>query len=183
MNILNLFKKSKNIYENELLEINKEISKQNTQLNLINDRQKKFDHDKDIYSYINFWEEIWSKDGLLFQGAVWHFKLANLYVESKQYDKAINFLNELIIKKPEYYDKSQSFIQKIIQLQNKKKQLPASYKIIHLIIKKMNIIQTMHTKGLNLKKRLSLSKRGKKLQYLPKVVYILPKCFYYIMFR
>ncbi|MBZ5997304.1 hypothetical protein [Leuconostoc gasicomitatum] len=48
MNILNLFKKSKNIYENELLEINKEISKQNTQLNLINDRQKKFDHDKDM---------------------------------------------------------------------------------------------------------------------------------------
>lgn len=121
MNIVNLFKKNKNIYENELLEINKEISKQNTQLNLINDRQKKFDHDKDIYSYINFWEDIWSKDGLLFQGSVWHFKLANLYVESKQYDKAINFLNELIIKKPEYYDKSQSFIQKIIQLQNEKK--------------------------------------------------------------
>lgn len=144
---------------------------------MINNRQKQYDHDKDIYSYISFWEDIWSKKGLLFQGNVWHFKLANLYVKSIRYDKAINFLNDLTIKKPEYCEKSQYFI----QIKNGNTSTSSKPHNNTSNYQENESYSDYSHKGTKFKKAYHF-REDKKLHYLPKMVDVLPKCFYYIMF-
>ena len=75
--------------------------------------QAKYDEDHDIDSYISFWENIWSSGGLNFFGSNWTFKLAELYIEAKRFDDALNFVKMIKVYRPTYSGRADSYIEKI----------------------------------------------------------------------
>lgn len=73
----------------------------------------------DIDSYIAFWEGLWKNGGLKFEGSGWHFTLPDLYIKTKQYDKALQFLDYMKCKKPSYADKAMKYIERVQKLKDK----------------------------------------------------------------
>lgn len=72
------------------------VELQNEQIKRIQDADAKYYQDKDINSYILFWEDLWAKDGLLIRGANWSFKLADLYIKQNRYEDALRALKYLV---------------------------------------------------------------------------------------
>lgn len=79
-------------------------------IRLINDRDAQYKEDKDIDSYILFWEDIWKNDKSLL-GAHWAFLLPDLYIKAKRYDDALACMPRL--KKSGYETKVEKYIEKI----------------------------------------------------------------------
>lgn len=82
-------------------------------------KKNKYSEDKDLDSYIDFWEMIWANGGLKFEGAGWHFELPDLYIKAKRYDDALAFVTKLKKTKPTYAYKSDTYIKKIEELKAK----------------------------------------------------------------
>lgn len=78
--------------------------------------KKRICENKDINSYIAFWEILWENDGLLFRGSKWHFELADLYITAKRYNDALRFVKKLKRERKEYADKADSYIARIEKL-------------------------------------------------------------------
>lgn len=93
------------------------LDNQDKQLESILSADAKYKADKDIESYIAFWEEIWDNGGLLFDGMKWAFTLPDLYIKQKRYDDALSILDKLT--KPMYADKVKAYREKIAQKQSK----------------------------------------------------------------
>ena len=79
-------------------------------IQLVNDRDAQYKEDKDLNSYILFWEDIWKNDNPLL-GAHWAFLLPDLYIKAKRYDDALNCMPRL--KKLGYETKAEKYIDKI----------------------------------------------------------------------
>lgn len=45
---------------------------------------------------------IWANGGLKFEGARWHFELADLYIKAKRYDDALAFVTKIKKSKSTY---------------------------------------------------------------------------------
>lgn len=110
-------KRSNSSVDKELLRLNKAIAAQNKQLAMIQSAENKYERDGNIDSLISFWESIWDKGGLLFNGSKWTFRLPDLYIKTKQYEKALSILKK--IKDPQYADKKSKYIAKIKNTKNK----------------------------------------------------------------
>lgn len=102
---------------NEEMELREKLNAQDEQLIKIKAAEQRFDETGDIGSLIEFWEEIWSGEGLLFNGSKWTFRLPDLYIKIQEYDKAIKVLKK--IKNPAYQDKKKSYIERIKKLKNR----------------------------------------------------------------
>lgn len=99
----------------------RELKNQDQQLEAIQAARKEYDEEKDIDSYIAFWEMLWDNGGLLFLGSKWHFELADLYIDAKRYNDALSFVNKIKREHKEYADKADSYIKKIEKLFEKAK--------------------------------------------------------------
>lgn len=97
----------------------KEIRTQEQQITAINNARDRYSEDKDLDSYITFWESIWANGGLKFEGVGWHFELPNLYIKAKRYDDALAFVIKLKASKSAYAYKADTYIKKIEQLKAK----------------------------------------------------------------
>ena len=100
------------------------LQSQDQQIAAVQAAAEKYANDKDIDSYIEFWEGIWANGGLKFEGAKWHFTLPDLYIKKKRYDDALKLVKKIKIKKPAYSDKADKYIIRIEGLkerQNNKK--------------------------------------------------------------
>lgn len=67
----------------------------------------------DTNALIDFWESIWNGEGLLYEKSKWDFRLADLYIEEKRYDDAINFCEFMKAKNPNNENKADEYIDKI----------------------------------------------------------------------
>lgn len=94
-------------------ELFKILKMQDEQLEAIQKARMEYDENKDIGSYIAFWEMLWNNGGLAFRGSRWHFELADLYIASKRYGDALRFVKELKKERKEYTEKADSYIAKI----------------------------------------------------------------------
>ena len=95
------------------------LEKQDIQLQKIHKAEELYKENKDIENLIAFWENIWENGGLLFNGSYWTFRLPDLYIKEKDYDKALCILEK--INNPHYEDKKISYIKKIEKLKKKNK--------------------------------------------------------------
>lgn len=99
-------------------ELQEALKAQDLQLQSIFAAEQEFENTGDIGSLISFWEDIWKGGGLLFNGSKWTFRLPDLYIKTEQYDDALKILKK--IKKPEYRDKVQSYVEKINRAKERK---------------------------------------------------------------
>lgn len=100
-------------------EFYKAIKEQDEQIAAVQTADAKYKEDKDIASYIQFWEKLWANGGLKFEGEFWHFKLPDLYIKAKRYDDALRFVINLAKAKPMYADKSIQYIEKIERMKSR----------------------------------------------------------------
>ena len=85
---------------------------QDEQIALVNERHQQFEQDKDLDSYIEFWESIRNNGGLLFNGSRWDFMLPDLYIKAKRYEEALRIVEELKHNSI-YHDKAVNYIKRI----------------------------------------------------------------------
>lgn len=97
----------------------KVLKTQDQQIAAAQKAKDKYSKDKDLDSYIAFWEMIWANGGLKFEGARWHFELPDLYIKAKRYDDALAFVTKLKKTKSTYSYKSDTYINKIQELKAK----------------------------------------------------------------
>lgn len=95
------------------------LKTQDQQIEAVQKAKEKFNEDRDIDTYIAFWETLWKNGGLKFEGAGWHFELPDLYIKSKRYDDALAFVTKLKKQKPTYAHKADAYIKKIEELKAK----------------------------------------------------------------
>lgn len=112
-----------NAFMKDLKKINPESYKvlktQDEQIAKVQNARKKYNEDKDLDSYIAFWEMVWKNGGLKFEGVRWHFELPDLYIKAKRYDDALAFVTSLKRRKPAYAHKADIYIKKINDLISK----------------------------------------------------------------
>ena len=104
-------------FDKSYAELQKELAAQDAQRAEIQNAETRFENTGDIGALISFWESLWNNGGLLFNGSRWAFRLTDLYIKIKEYDKALRALKR--IKGKAYQDKKQSYIQRIEKLSNK----------------------------------------------------------------
>ena len=92
------------------------IRTQDQQIAAVQKAKNKYLQDKDLDTYISFWEMIWKNGGLKFEGVGWYFELPDLYIKAKRFDDALAFVTELKRTKPIYSYKCDSYIEKIEKL-------------------------------------------------------------------
>ncbi len=90
---------------------------QDKQLAAIQKAEAQYKEDNNIDTLIAFWEGIWNKGGLAFDGMHWMFRLPDLYIKVKRYNDALQILDR--ITKPMYADKVTAYRAKIAQKINK----------------------------------------------------------------
>ena len=96
------------------------LNKQDEQIELIQRTEQLYKENKDLKSLIRFWKNIWNTTGLLFEGSKWLFRLPDLYIKAKEYEKA-KFILEKIKEKndPYYINKVNKYMMKIEKKNNK----------------------------------------------------------------
>lgn len=97
----------------------KTLKTQDQQIAAVQQARAKYDSDKDLDSYIAFWEMVWANGGLKFEGAKWYFELPDLYIKAKRYDEALAFVTKIKKSKPIYAEKANVYIQKIKERKEK----------------------------------------------------------------
>ena len=91
--------------------LQKELDAQDRQIAAIKRAENDFSKTGDIDAIIRFWENLWANGGLLFRGSHWTFRLADLYVQCKNYQAALRAVQK--IRSSDYSEKKQGYIEKI----------------------------------------------------------------------
>lgn len=91
--------------------LQKELDAQDRQIAAIKRAENDFSKTGDIDAIIRFWENLWANGGLLFRGSNWTFRLADLYVQCKNYQAALRAVQK--IRSSDYAEKKQGYIEKI----------------------------------------------------------------------
>lgn len=96
------------------------LNKQDEQIELIQRTEQLYKENKDLKSLIRFWENIWNTTGLLFESSTWLFRLPDLYIKTKEYEKAKSIVEKIKEKNnPCYITKANKYIMKIEKKINK----------------------------------------------------------------
>ena len=93
------------------------LKAQDAQLESIKIAEAKYSKSGDINALIDFWEKLWKQRGLLFNGAYWTFRLADLYIQQRRYEDALKFVKS--IHDPIYDCKVQKYITRIEKIRGK----------------------------------------------------------------
>lgn len=97
----------------------RELRTQDQQIAAVQKAREQYHENKDLDTYIAFWERLWANGGLKFEGAGWHFELPDLYIKAKRFDDALAFVQKLKKQKPSYAYKSDAYVKKIEELKAK----------------------------------------------------------------
>lgn len=100
----------------EFKKIDDENQAMDKYIQLVNDRDAQYKKDKDIDSYILFWEDIWKSEQSLL-GAHWAFLLPDLYIKTRRYDDALACMPRL--KEIGYATKAEKYIELIEEKKEK----------------------------------------------------------------
>lgn len=100
----------------EFRELDDENRATDKYIELVNKRAAQYREDKDLDSYIEFWEGNWKKNKPLL-GSSWAFTLPDLYIKAKRYDEALACMPRL--RKAGYSDKVEKYIAKINERKEK----------------------------------------------------------------
>lgn len=96
------------------------LNKQDEQIELIQRTEQLYKENKDLRSLIRFWENIWNTTGLLFESSTWLFRLPDLYIKAKEYEKAKSIVEKIKEKNDPYYiNKVNKYMMKIEKKINK----------------------------------------------------------------
>ena len=68
------------------------LREQDAQIRKINKAEESYFNSNNIEEIIKFWEDLHSKGGLIFNSEKWYFRIVDLYIDHKDYKKAIVFL-------------------------------------------------------------------------------------------
>lgn len=93
------------------------LAQQDRQIAVIHKAES--EHKGDNVALIAIWENLWAKGGLKFNGVKWTFRLVDLYVKEKRYDKAWKILSNFTITKPDYITNTRKWQIKIIKKEKK----------------------------------------------------------------
>lgn len=108
-------RKPESDYNKTMKELQKALKAQDEQLAKVQAAEERYKQDKDLNGYISFWEDIWQDGGLLFKGAFWTFRLADLYIKAKRYDDAIFFCQMVKTWAPDFSYKADKYIEQITE--------------------------------------------------------------------
>ena len=97
------------------------IKLQDKQFKKINKAEEKYFRNNNLNEHIAFWENLWNTEGLFVQGVSWYFKLADLYIEAKEYDKALDFVKKINKLEPSYLNNTEYYLETISKLIAKQK--------------------------------------------------------------
>ena len=99
--------------------MHKKLKEQDEQLSLIKEAEEKYKHNKNLDVLIDFWENIWVSEGLKFNSSRWIFRLPDLYIKTKQYERALNLVYKIKNSQEVYSNKADDYILKIENLKSK----------------------------------------------------------------
>ena len=98
-----------------------ELLNQDKQIEAVQSARKRYHASNDLDAYIQFWEQLWSKQGLIFEGVGWTYELALMYIKAKRYDDAEAFVRKIMRTKEKYYhNRGESLLEEIARLRKKK---------------------------------------------------------------
>lgn len=90
------------------------MKEQDKYIEMVNQRDAQYRKDKNIQTYIEFWEKLWADNGLVFEGMKWMFMLPDLYIKEKRYLEALEFVRYIKETKNENYGvKADKYIEKL----------------------------------------------------------------------
>ncbi|NCU38713.1 hypothetical protein EOL96_06725 [Candidatus Saccharibacteria bacterium] len=104
-------------YDKEMAKLQKKLDAQDKQLEAIWKAETK--HKGDNEALIAFWEKLWAKGGLKFNGVKWTFRLVDLYYKEKRYDDAWRMLNEFTLSKPNYLHNTRKWQIRVLKKEKK----------------------------------------------------------------
>src|SRR5690554_121249 len=81
----------------EYRKVRQKIKRQDQQLEAIKKAEAEYKESGDLDTYIKFWENLLTTDGILFNGVGWPFRIVELYYKAKRYDDAWRELNKLVL--------------------------------------------------------------------------------------
>lgn len=94
---------------------------QDKQIEAVQNASRRYQSNNDLDAYIQFWEQLWSKQGLIFEGVKWTYELAVMYIKAKRYDDAEKFIHKIIkTKSSNYHNRGESLLEEIARLRKKK---------------------------------------------------------------
>lgn len=97
------------------------IKLQDKQFKKINKAEEKYFRNNNLNEHIAFWENLWNTEGLIVRGVSWCFKLADLYIEAKEYDKALDFVKKINKLEPSCLNNTEYYLETISKLIAKQK--------------------------------------------------------------
>lgn len=111
--IVQLDKKELQSYKKVAPETYKKLLAQEKQITLINKAESKYEETNNISDLIEFWENVFQNGGLLFDSMAWSFRLVDLYISTKDYEKAYRALDYIVDNM--YNTKKQKYKERIIK--------------------------------------------------------------------
>lgn len=104
-------------FNKEISRLNRSNAAADRQLEQIQAAEEKYKDDSD--SLILFWEKLWAKGGVKFNGVRWTFRIVDLYVKAKRYDDAWRILSDFVHTKPQYITNVRTWQIKILKKEKK----------------------------------------------------------------
>lgn len=83
----------KNNKDKFLDQINFSLADQDYQIKMVQFADNKYQNKEiSLDEYIKFWETLWERTGLIFEGVGWRFELAHLYILANRLEDALTFV-------------------------------------------------------------------------------------------
>ena len=103
--------KAKNpAWYSEMKKLNASLAAQDRQLQKVQAAEERYKETGDLEWYVDFWESLWAKGGLLFGSSKWSFVLPDLYFKQKRFDDVISFCEMLKVRYKYATDKADKYI-------------------------------------------------------------------------
>ena len=112
----------KNNKDKFLDQINFSLADQDYQIKMVQFADNKYQNKEiSLDEYIKFWETLWERTGLIFEGVGWRFELAHLYILANRLEDALTFVKFIKSKSDSYYSaKADWYISDITRRMKKK---------------------------------------------------------------
>lgn len=92
--------------------IDASLAAQDRQLQKVQTAEERYKKTGDLEWYVDFWESLWAKGGLLFGSSKWSFVLPDLYFKQKRFDDVISFCEMLKVRDKYTTDKADKYIER-----------------------------------------------------------------------
>lgn len=120
----------KNNKDKFLDQINFSLADQDYQIKMVQFADNKYQNKEiSLDEYIKFWETLWERTGLIFEGVGWRFELVHLYILANRLEDALTFVKFIKSKSDSYYSAKADWYISDITRRMKKNRLKLKDKI------------------------------------------------------